>query len=118
MILVDSSVWIKHGQIFNDRLAELLHNEQVLCHDFIIGELAAGSIKNRENFLKNLKAFPRAKKVEDEFVLNFIEARRLYSSGLGYVDIHLLASCIIEKCRFFTFDKRLDAISETLAIKY
>ena len=42
MILVETSVWMDHLRRGNDDLGKLLPDEQVLCHPFVIGELACG----------------------------------------------------------------------------
>ena len=55
MILVDTSVWIEHLQKGNERLRSLLYDEQVLCHPFVIGELACGSLQNRQEILGMLR---------------------------------------------------------------
>ncbi len=43
MILVDTSVWVSHFREGNAGLATLLTNGEVVCHPFIIGELACGN---------------------------------------------------------------------------
>jgi predicted nucleic acid-binding protein len=56
MTLVDTSVWIDHLRRGNERLCSLLEEEHVLCHPFIVGELACGNLKNREEILGLLTA--------------------------------------------------------------
>jgi predicted nucleic acid-binding protein len=51
MILVDTSVWIEHLRTGNDRLKALPLDDQVLCHPFVIGELACGTLQKREEIL-------------------------------------------------------------------
>ena len=60
MILVDTSVWADHLRRSNRGLAGLLVEEQVLCHPFVIGELACGRLKNRCEILNLLGALPQA----------------------------------------------------------
>ena len=60
MILVDTSVWIEHLRAGNDRLKALLFDEQVLCHPFVVGELACETLQRREEILTMLKALPEA----------------------------------------------------------
>jgi predicted nucleic acid-binding protein len=90
MILVDTSVWIEHLRVGSDRLKTLLLDEQVLCHPFVVGELACGTLQKRSEILSMLKALPEAHLLEHEEVLSFLEARRLYGRGIGWVDAHLL----------------------------
>lgn len=107
MILIDTSVWIDHFRSPNGLLSELLGNEQVLLHPFVIGEIACGNLKHREEILTLMQSLPSAAKVDDREILFFIERRSLMGSGIGLVDMHLLASCMNEPCSIWTFDKRL-----------
>lgn len=107
MILVDTSVWIEHLRAGSDRLRSLLFDEQALCHPFIIGELACGTLRNRREILSMLRALPEARLVEHEEVLSFLEARRLHGRGLGWVDANLLASTLLTGCTLWTLDKPL-----------
>ena len=116
MILVDTSVWIEHLREGSDRLRTLLFDEQVLCHPFIVGELAFGTLQNRGEILSMLKALPEAHLLEDEEVLSFLEARRLYARGIGWVDAHLLASTLLTGCTLWTFDKSLRRAATSLNV--
>jgi len=78
MILVDTSVWIDHLRVGSERLKALLLDEQVLCHPFVVGELACGTLQKRSEILSMLKALPEAQLLEHEEVLSFLEARRLF----------------------------------------
>ena len=40
MVLVDTSVWVHHFREGNAELEKLLNESQVMCHRFIIGEIA------------------------------------------------------------------------------
>lgn len=58
MILVDTSVWIDHLRKGERELARLLNEGVVLCHPFVIGELACGNLRNRGEILSLLAALP------------------------------------------------------------
>jgi predicted nucleic acid-binding protein len=116
MILVDTSVWIEHLRARNDRLRTLLFDEQVLCHPFVVGELACGMLQNREEILTMLKALPEAHLLEHEEVMTFLEARRIYGRGIGWVDAHLLASTLLTGCTLWTFDKPLRRAAAALDV--
>ena len=79
MILVDTSVWIEHLRNENDRLKILLFEEQVVCHPFVIGELACGTLQKREQILSLLTALPEVELLEHEEVMSFIQGRRIWS---------------------------------------
>ena len=118
MVLVDTSVWVSHLREGNAGLAELLNNGDVACHPFIVGELACGNLQSRTIILSLLKALPMTVAMEHEEILTFIEKRGLMGKGLGYVDIHLLASAVISGLPIWTLDKKLEQVADTLHLKY
>lgn len=76
-------------------------------HTAVIGELACGHLPNRKQFLDDLQLLPRAKEATFVEALDFIERRKLFESGLGWVDIGLLASARLSDATVLTHDKRL-----------
>ncbi len=114
MILADTSVWVGHLRQRDAHLAELLLAGDVVCHPFIIGELACGQIRNRNELLTLLSALPILAKADDAELLTFIERHRLMGTGLGLIDIHLLASCMLDGASIWTHDKRLAAAAMRL----
>jgi hypothetical protein len=118
MVLVDTSVWIAHLRSGNVGLETMLNDGYAVCHPFIIGELACGNLKNRQEILSLLQALPMAIQAEHEEAITFIDNHQLMGKGLGYIDIHLLASAIITNISLWTIDERLKAVSSTLGVKY
>ncbi len=116
MILVDTSVWVDHLRVADRQLAGLLLEEAVLCHPFVVGELACGSLNRRREILGLLGNLPEAPVVEHEEVLAFVEAHGLMGSGLGWVDVHLLASSTLTGERFWTRDRRLAQAARRLGV--
>jgi hypothetical protein len=53
---------------------------------------------------------------EDEEVLKFIENNRLIGKGLGYIDVHLMASVLLATVLLWTLDKTLDKFNKKLGI--
>ncbi len=118
MILVDTSVWINHLRDNDEHLRQLLLNGRVTCHSHVIGELACGNIKNRNEILTFLKALPMAPLIEFDEYLFFVETHQLNGIGIGFVDIHLLASSKLAQTKLWTADKRLMAAASKLGINY
>ena len=116
-MLVDTSVWVDHLRNGNDALAELLLRGEVACHPMVIGELACGNLKRRNEILALLQALPSIERVSDDEILFFIEQHQLYGLGLGLVDIHLLASCAISYTSLWTLDNRLQRAADELTKK-
>lgn len=119
MILVDTSIWIDHLRRGNRELVRALESEQVLTHPFVIGELACGNLSDREQTLMLLGNLPRAVAADHTEVLGLIGRHRLMGRGLGYVDMHLLASTLISpNALLWTADKELAATADELHVGY
>jgi predicted nucleic acid-binding protein len=116
MVLVDMSVWVAHLRHGTMGLEALLNEDQVVCHPFIIGELACGHLKNRNEILINLKALPQAILAGHAEVMQFIEIHRLRGQGLGYIDMHLLAAAILTHVPLWTLDQRLNEVAVKLKL--
>jgi predicted nucleic acid-binding protein len=118
MVLVDTSVWVAHLRAGNVGLEKLLNEGEVVCHPFIVGELACGNLKNRHEILAYLQAIPLTILAEDAEVLTFIDNNQLMGKGLGYIDVHLIVSAVLTDVPFWTLDKTLDKVSEKIGIRY
>ena len=117
MILVDTSIWIDHLREAFPPLIELLLDERVATHPFVVGEIALGSLKDRERVIRNLSELPRTRMAEDHEVLSFVERFALHGRGIGYVDAHLLASVkLTPETLLLTRDKRLRSVAEELGL--
>ena len=90
--------------------------DAVLCHPFMVGELACGALHRSSEILGLLRNLPQAPVVEHEEALAFVEAHALMASGLGWVDVHLLASAALEGERVWTRDRRLTRAARRLGV--
>ena len=118
MVLVDTSVWIDHLRKGNPQLEALLDEGEVLCHPFVIGELACGHILNRRQILAFLRSLPRVVAADHDEVMRLIEVHQLMGTGIGYLDAHLLASARLSSVPVWTFDLSLKKASATLRAAY
>jgi predicted nucleic acid-binding protein len=118
MILVDTSVWVSHFRAEDTDLEKLLNEGEVACHPFVIGELACGNLKNRAEILSLLNALPKVQSVTHDEAMHFIEANKLIGRGLGYIDIHVLASAVLSETPLWTLDKRLSRTALMLKMYY
>jgi predicted nucleic acid-binding protein len=116
MVLVDTSVWVAHLRQGAIGLDSLLREGRAVCHPFIIGELACGNLQNRSEIIALLQALPQAMTAGHDEVMQFIENQRLMGKGLGYVDLHLLASARLTRVSLWTLDKRLKSVASTLRL--
>lgn len=115
-MLVDTSIWVEHLRHGQLGLISLLHRAEVHCHVFIIGELACGSIRHRSEILQLLRRLPSVPIVENEEVMTFVERHHLMGCGVGWVDVHLLASAALENVLLWSTDRRLAAIARSLGV--
>ena len=116
MVLVDTSVWVAHLRHWAIGLEALLHGGQVVCHPFVVGELACGNLQNRSEIISLLQTLPGAIRAEPEEIMKFIENYRLMGKGLGYIDIHLLASAMLTGIPLWTLDKKLNEVAIKLGL--
>ena len=118
MVLVDTSIWIAHLRFGNPPLEALLSDAQVMCHPFIIGELACGNLKNRKEILTLFQSLPSAPVADPDDLLYFIERNALWGKGLGFVDAHLLASAQLMGVPLWTSDNLLKKSAVKLKLSY
>lgn len=119
MILVDTSVWIDHLRKSEPALIAALKAGQVLIHPFVIGELACGNLDNRVELLSLLRDLPAAPVATDAEALGFIDRHQLMGRGIGYLDVHLLASVALARpARLWTRDKRLAFVADGLELTF
>ena len=117
MTLADTSIWIDHLRKNDDNLTNALTESKVVCHPFIIGEIALGSLKDRSVVLNLLDELPSLPVATPSEVRLLVETRKLYSRGIGFVDASLVASCLLVPGTFiWTRDRRLQAIASEFRI--
>ena len=122
MILADTSIWIDHFRSGNRRsrdneMRKHLNQGHIVIHPSIIAELALGSLQDRTKTLALLDLLPQVQVAQLSEVRRMIEARRLYSLGIGLTDAHLIASVFLNPSTLlWTRDKRLRKAAEALGI--
>ena len=119
MILVDPSVWIDHLRRREPTLTAMLDAGQILMHPFVLGELACGNLARRSEVLSLMQNLPQAAVATDAEALDFIERHGLMGRGIGYVDVHLLASvALVGASSLWTRDARLAIVAGDMALAY
>lgn len=113
MILVDTSIWIDHFRNRDKELGKIIEDDRLLCHPFVVGELALGSLREREAVIAFLAAQREAQIATYDEVMTMIARQSIYSMGIGYTDAHLLASVLLDRrSTLWTRDKRLAAAAK------
>ena len=116
MMLVDTSVWIDHLRHGDAALTAALEAGRVWMHSFVLGELACGNLRSRVEVLGLLQALPPMPVSTDKEVLFFIDQHELMGRGIGYIDVHLLASARLGGAQLWTRDKRLHTVAAELGL--
>ena len=117
-MLVDTSIWIDHFRRSNPALVAALEGGEVECHDFIIGELACGTLPRRNEVLTLIETLPRIGPVTHGEAMALVSERRLWGRGLGWVDVSLLAAALVGRERLWTLDRRLRKATHDLGIAW
>ena len=116
-LLADSSVWMDHLRRRDETLSAALRRGAVVTHPLVIGEIAMGSIKQPAAVLASLMELPEARRADEREVLDLIDRHRLFGTGIGYIDAHLLASALLTPpTRLWTRDRRLHEAAERLGV--
>ena len=121
MVLVDTSVWIRFlvgREPYATGLDELLSRDEVAGHEMVFGELLIGDRGGRVRLLEAYALMSRATTVPHDEVVEFVRQRRLWGRGVGWIDVHLLASAIVGGHRVWTADPRFAAAAKDLHIGF
>ena len=116
MIVVDTSIWIDHLRIAIPVLNQLVADRQLLQHPFVTGEIAVGSLANRLRTIRALRGLPQIEPVSHDDFHAFMEEAELHGTGLGFVDIHLLAATTLSGAAIWTRDRRMREQADRLKI--
>jgi predicted nucleic acid-binding protein len=121
MVLVDTSVWIRflaNRVPYASKLDRLLALDEVIGHELIYGELLIGDPGGRRKLLESYERIRQAITVPHTDVVNFVRDRNLYGLGIGWIDVHLLASSLVGRFHLWTADQHLAAVANDLGIAY
>jgi predicted nucleic acid-binding protein len=121
MVLADTSVWIRflaNRAPYATELDRLLSLDEVSGHELVYGELLIGDRGGRRKLLDAYEQMHQASIVPHREVVTFVRERGLYGRGVGWIDIHLLASAIVGRLQLWTADPRFAALAKELGVAY
>lgn len=121
MVLVDTSVWVRFLMGRAPYVAEmdrLLGTDEIVGHQLVYGELLIGDRSDRTTLLASYSQMYQAAVIPHDDLVTFVRSRKLYGRGVGWIDIHLVASALVERFTFWTADRRLAAIAAELGIAH
>lgn len=119
-VLADTSVWVAHFRRPDPRLHSLLSVDRVLCHPFIVLEIACGTPPApRERTIGDLRELRQAVVATTDETSALIQRERLHDSGCGAIDMALLASALLTPdAVLWTLDRNLDALASRLGVTF
>jgi predicted nucleic acid-binding protein len=121
MVLVDTSVWIRflaNRAPYAAELDRLLGLDQVVGHELVCGELLIGDRGGRRRLLSAYDRMHQAGMVPHADVVLFVRERGLQGRGVGWIDVHLLASAIVGRFRLWTADTSLSAVAREFDVAH
>ena len=119
MVLVDTSIRVGHFRDTNEQLIALLSADQVVCHPFIVAEIACGTPPDRARTLFGLNHLRQIEIAATPEVMEAVEMHRLYGRGCGFVDLSLLTSVLANpNMKLWTLDKSQAALAAELHLEF
>jgi len=117
-MLVDTSVWIDHFRRSEPALVSALERGDVECHEYVLGELACGTLPRRDEVLALMATLPRLAPVAHSEAMALVADRRLWGRGLGWIDVGLLGAALVAGARLWTLDRRLNGVARDLGVAW
>ena len=121
MVLVDTSVWIRflaNRPPYAAELDRLLGLGEVTGHELVYGELLIGDRGGRRKLLAAYAQMHQAVMVPHHEVVAFVRDRDLHGRGVGWIDVHLLASAIVGRLQLWTAAPRFSALADEFGVAY
>ena len=98
-------------------MQRLLDSGQIIMHPMIVAELGLGSLRRRAETLAELDGLLEVKVAQLSEVRRMIEAHRLYAKGIGLIDAHFVASCLITPgTKMWTHHTALRGVAQAMGI--
>ena len=113
-ILVDTSVCVGHF-----KLAALLEQGRVVCHIYVVTEVACETRPNQRAVIAMLADLERTPLATPDEMLELIKRCGLYGCGCCFVDMSPLASALLsDQTLIWTLNKRLESMAAGLNRAY
>jgi hypothetical protein len=95
-----------------------MNSDQVVRHDLVYGELLLGDRGTRKEFLTLYAKCKSALTIPHAEVIELVCARKLQGRGVGWIDIHLLASALAAQVQLWTADSRFSLLAHEFGVAY
>lgn len=118
-VLVDTSVWVGHFKQRDARLVALLEAGLVVCHPYVVVEVACGTPPRRSEIIDMLAELESGHVATPDELLALLQRKALFGRGCGFVDVSLLACALLsDQTLLWTSDKPLAAVATELGRAY
>jgi len=87
-------------------------------HEFVYGELLVGDAGGRKLLLNDYALMLQAPLATHSEVVEFVRHHRLQGKGIGWIDMHLLASAFVVGSKLWTADSNLALAAGRVGIGY
>lgn len=121
MVLVETSVWIRslaNRAPYAAGLDRLLGLDEAAGHELVYGELLIGDRGGRGKLLAAYERIHQASIVPHRELVWFVRERGLHGRGVGWVDVHLLASAVAGRLWLWTAAPRLATLPDECGVAY
>ncbi len=116
MIIVDTSVWIeffRNNNYYINIIEKLIEERKIYAIECIFGELLQGSRSEREiNIITQY--WVNLPKVQEEGIWilagNISYKNKLFSKGVGLIDLAILSAARENKLKIWTLDKKFGKV--------
>jgi predicted nucleic acid-binding protein len=92
--------------------------DEVAGHELVYGELLIGDRGGRKKLLAAYEQMHQVSTVPHRDVVAFVREHGLYGRGVGWIDMHLLASALVDGMPLWTADPRLAAMAKEFRAGY
>ena len=116
-MVLDTSIWLEYFHRGNREVARLLDRGQVQTHPLVVGELACGSFEGLREKFALLGKLPSVLIVEHVEAIALLERHDLAGRGIGWIDLHLLASARLSGSPIWTRDRHLAAAARKVNVE-
>lgn len=116
MILIDTSVWVRHFKGLGEAAfaGEKIRENTVGLHPLVFSELLLGGLSAENESL--LQALHIIRLASTERICEFIKDNSLPGRGIGWVDAAILCSAYETRAVVATFDEALRSCAENIGI--
>jgi hypothetical protein len=90
---------------------------EIVAHPMVTIELLLGGLTMDSDIIRHLGNLTLIRTASHSEIASLIVTHRLSSHGIGYVDVNLLASCMLDAVELLSFDKKLVQAAKAVGVR-